>query len=74
LTYASGRGLEYYDTETIDQIADRMESDGGRFSALLMGVIESAPFQKMRPQATAVTAGADEESNQRQPAKQVAQK
>jgi hypothetical protein len=52
LTYAIGRGPEYYDTETIDQIVQRLEHEQGRFSALLMGVIESAPFQKMRTQAS----------------------
>jgi hypothetical protein len=46
LTYALGRGLEYYDVETVDQIAARLEQAGGRPSALLMGIIESAPFQK----------------------------
>jgi Protein of unknown function (DUF1588)/Protein of unknown function (DUF1587)/Protein of unknown function (DUF1592)/Protein of unknown function (DUF1585)/Protein of unknown function (DUF1595) len=48
LTYALGRGLEYYDVETVDQIVDRLEADDGRFSALLTGVIESAPFQQRR--------------------------
>jgi hypothetical protein len=48
LTFALGRGLEYYDVQTVDQIVDRMENKEGRFSALLMGVIESAPFQKQR--------------------------
>jgi hypothetical protein len=52
MTYALGRGLEYYDVESIDQIVQRLEKEEGRFSALLMGVIESAPFQKMRLQAT----------------------
>jgi len=52
LTYAVGRGTEYYDVETIDQIVQRLQRENGRFSALLMGVIESAPFQKMRRQAT----------------------
>ncbi|MDB6108436.1 MAG: hypothetical protein JWR69_186 [Pedosphaera sp.] len=46
LTYALGRGLEYYDVETVDQIVNRLEQENGRFSALLMGVIESSPFQK----------------------------
>ena len=27
---------------------ERLDREGGRFSALLMGVIESAPFQKRR--------------------------
>jgi hypothetical protein len=48
LTYALGRGPEYYDVEAIDRIVERLEREEGRFSALLMGVIESAPFQKRR--------------------------
>ena len=51
LTYATGRGMEYYDTETLDQIVQQLEAENGRFSALLTGIIESAPFQKERPQA-----------------------
>jgi hypothetical protein len=54
LTYATGRGTQYYDTETIDRIVARLDANDGKFSALLMGVIESVPFQKMRTQATAV--------------------
>ena len=49
LTYAIGRGLDYYDVETVDEIVGRLENENGRFSALLLGVIESAPFQKCRP-------------------------
>jgi hypothetical protein len=48
LTYALGRGLEYYDVETVDQIVDRLDREEGRFSALLSGIVESAPFQKVR--------------------------
>ncbi len=50
LTYALGRGLEYYDVQTVDTIVDRLEAEKGRFSALLMGVIESSPFQRQRNQ------------------------
>jgi hypothetical protein len=49
LTYAAGRGMEYYDVPTIDQIVARLDRADGRFSALLLGVIESAPFQERRP-------------------------
>jgi hypothetical protein len=56
LTYATGRGMEYYDVETIDRIVKRLDEGDGQFSALLMGVIESAPFQKMRTQATMTVA------------------
>ncbi len=52
LTYALGRGTGYYDVETIDQIVQRLDHEDGHFSALLTGVIESAPFQRMRLQAT----------------------
>ncbi len=48
LVYALGRGLEYYDVETVDQLVSRLEKAGGRPSALISGVIESAPFQRMR--------------------------
>jgi len=48
MTYALGRGLKYYDTHALDQIVSRLERDGGKFSALLTGIIESAPFQKRR--------------------------
>ena len=52
LTFALGRGTEYYDIETVDQIVKKLDQEDGRFSALLMGVIESAPFQKQRNAAT----------------------
>jgi hypothetical protein len=48
LTYALGRGLAYYDVHAVDQIVERLEKENGRFSALLMGIVESTPFQKRR--------------------------
>ena len=48
LTYALGRGLEYYDEHTVDRIVEEVDRGGGRFSTLLMAVVESAPFQKQR--------------------------
>ena len=48
LTYALGRGLEYYDVEAVDQIVERLEKQDGRMSALIAGIVESAPFQKRR--------------------------
>lgn len=48
MTYALGRGLEYTDEHTIDQIVEKLERSGGKFSVLLQGVIDSAPFQKQR--------------------------
>lgn len=48
LIYALGRGLEYYDVETCDQIEARIAAADGRPSALISGVVESAAFQKVR--------------------------
>jgi hypothetical protein len=48
LIYATGRGLQYYDVPTVDKIVADLERNKGAFSTLLMGVIESAPFQQQR--------------------------
>jgi hypothetical protein len=48
LTYALGRGLEYYDEHTVDQIVRQLDREDGRFSVLLTGIVESAPFQRHR--------------------------
>ena len=63
LTYALGRGLEEYDAEAVDRIAQRLEQDKGRFSSLLTGIIESAPFQKCR-NPSAITTAAKESGRQ----------
>jgi hypothetical protein len=56
LTYALGRGLEYYDVETVDRIVSALQASNGRPSVLLSGIVESAPFQKCRKTATASAA------------------
>ncbi len=48
MTYALGRGIEYYDVATIDRIVNDLERHEGRFSTLLLGIIDSSPFQKRR--------------------------
>ena len=48
LTYALGRGLEYYDVATVDAIVERLQKSGGRPSELLAGIVRSAPFQRTR--------------------------
>jgi hypothetical protein len=49
LTYILGRGVEYYDVPTVDAIVQKLDQDNGRFSTLLFGILESAPFQQRRP-------------------------
>jgi hypothetical protein len=54
LIYAIGRGLEYYDTVTVNQIADALKTDNGAMRTLIYGIVESAPFQKRRGDGTKV--------------------
>ena len=49
LTYALGRGLEESDRCAVDQIVRSLEADRYRFSALVLGIVKSDPFQKRRP-------------------------
>ena len=46
LTYALGRGLEYYDKCAVDQALVLMKQRGNRFSALVEGIVMSDPFMK----------------------------
>jgi hypothetical protein len=48
LTFALGRGTEYFDAPTIDQIVADLEKNGGSARTLIHGVVRSAPFQKRR--------------------------
>ena len=48
MTYALGRGLEPYDAVTVDRLAAAVAADGGKFSTLLIGVIESPAFLTRR--------------------------
>jgi hypothetical protein len=45
LTYALGRGLEYYDAPAVRGIVREAAKSDYRFSALIQGVVESTPFQ-----------------------------
>jgi hypothetical protein len=48
LTYALGRGVEYYDAPTVDAIVARLNEEEGRMVDLVYGIVESVPFQKRR--------------------------
>ena len=45
LTYALGRGLEYYDAPTVRKISTEAARAGNRWSSLILGIVNSAPFQ-----------------------------
>jgi mono/diheme cytochrome c family protein len=46
MTYALGRPVTYLDMPDVRTIVHRAKADDNRFSTLVMGVIESGPFQK----------------------------
>ena len=48
LTYALGRGMEYYDRPALEKIVESLAANEDRFSALVLGVAESFPFQMER--------------------------
>ena len=46
LTYALGRGVEYYDRPTIEHIITALTKNDHRFSTLILEIVQSDPFQK----------------------------
>ena len=48
LTYALGRGVEYYDMPTVRAIVRDADRDGHRFSSLVLGIVNSPSFQMRR--------------------------
>jgi hypothetical protein len=46
LTYALGRGLAYYDMPTVRTIVRDAAPHGYKFSSLVLGIVNSTPFQK----------------------------
>ena len=52
LTYALGRGLEFYDRCAIDDIVAEVQSQNYRFSSLVLAIVQSDPFQRRRAAET----------------------
>ena len=50
LTYAVGRGVEYYDAPAVDEIIQQARIAGGGLRDFIYEVVESVPFQKKRAQ------------------------
>ena len=45
MTYALGRGAEYYDMPTVRAITRDAARTNNKFSSVALGIIKSAPFQ-----------------------------
>ena len=48
LSYALGRKLEIYDMPAVQEIQSAAAKDGYRFSAVVMGIVQSYPFRNVR--------------------------
>lgn len=48
LTYALGRGVEYYDQPTVDKIVADLQHNNYKFSTLVVGIARSDPFRLRR--------------------------
>src|SRR6266568_8450105 len=55
LTYALGRGLEYYDKCAVDQITKRLAKGRYRFSTLILEIVKSTPFEMRRGEEDQIT-------------------
>ncbi|MBI3882100.1 MAG: DUF1592 domain-containing protein [Verrucomicrobia bacterium] len=55
LTYALGRGLEFYDKCAVDQISKNVKARGYKFSVLISEIVHSTPFQMRRGEGEHVT-------------------
>jgi hypothetical protein len=58
LTYALGRAIDYHDMPAVRAIVKQVQLENLRFSALVLGVVESAPFRQRTkgPQGGGLTA------------------
>jgi len=52
LTFALGRGVEYYDAPAVRRIVRQAKADDFRFSSIILGIVNSTPFT-MRTSAEA---------------------
>jgi len=56
LTYAIGRGPEFYDKCALDEISKGVSKKGYRFSSLILEIVRSVPFQQRRGEAERLSA------------------
>ena len=56
LSYAIGRRVEYYDQPTVRAIVKKAAQNGNRFSAFVLGVVNSPAFQMARAEPVVTTA------------------
>jgi hypothetical protein len=50
MTYALGRGVEYYDAPAVRKVVGEARTSDFRFSSFILGIVNSTPFQMRRSQ------------------------
>jgi mono/diheme cytochrome c family protein len=45
MTFAQGRGMEYYDAPAVRQVVREAQADAYKFSSIIIGIVNSTPFQ-----------------------------
>ncbi len=55
MTFALGRGLDYYDEPALDEVVEKTLRGGAKFSVLAQAVTESAPFRLRRGSSQVAT-------------------
>ena len=45
MTYALGRGVEYFDMPVVRSIVRDADKNHDKFSAIVLGIVKSPPFQ-----------------------------
>jgi len=50
LTYALGRGVEYYDAPAVRKVVRTAGANDYKFSSFILGIVNSVPFEMRSPQ------------------------
>lgn len=52
MTYALGRGLEYYDKRAVDRVVQLLDKDGRKMQTLVVSIVKSLPFDMKRGESS----------------------
>ena len=67
LTYALGRGLEFYDMPTVRRVMRQTAADDHRWSALVLGIVKSVPFQMRSAEPSTPRPASASQTQEREP-------
>jgi hypothetical protein len=51
LSFALGRGIDYYDRPAVRRIVRTAAPDDFRWTSIILGIVESVPFQMRRTES-----------------------